>query len=167
MTRFGRRLRRRQPQPLGSAPLPGGDFKMLMAGKAFLRNYEDVFSQAEDNVLAIVDLRDTVGQSWFGAHFEIDTLDALHQLVTEITITPNGTPNPHPFVAFWAPRHLSLLEVLTDLGFGVPPDWFEAFERPPAPGCIWTILKRGGRGQLMHLDYSNIPALEVPSVNLG
>jgi len=164
MTKFGRRLKRKHPAPAHAHVIGTSDRDMLMAGKSFLDLDDDADSEAQDSVLAIIDLRDTVGQSWFGAHLEVSSLAELRAMVDAIVTAPDGTQNPYPFTVFWAPRSEELLWLLGELGFQVPPDWHEPLRSPPASGRIWTLLKRHGRGLLMQLDFSDIPSLGVPAL---
>lgn len=149
-----------RPQAVGEH-----DALMLAAGKQFLEHQTgNVFKTGEDNVIVIADMRDELGAIWAAAEMGAKTPEQVREFRDMILNTPDGE-NPHPFVAWWAPRSTGVLDFMRDsLGFGVPADWPIMLSEPPAPGAFYTILKRNGRGLLMAVDYDTIPSIGAPAL---
>lgn len=173
---FGRKMRRRNKAPLGTVWVKTDDAMMLAAGKQFLEQQDsNVFEMADEQVLVVIDTRDAIGALWACIHTgrldEAGDDDARgRQIVADFVETttraPDGKPNPHPYVAFWQPRTTGLLDWLKEEGFGVPADWYPAFEAAPQHGNVWTLLKRNSAGILMSVDYSQIESLGAGAVKL-
>ncbi|HEX4334323.1 MAG TPA: hypothetical protein VH062_00335 [Polyangiaceae bacterium] len=151
------------------------DAIMLMAARQFLDGEANVFKLAEENVLVVVDLRDAVGAVWACMHLGLlddaddddDLARAIIRTFVESVLSYEGNVNPHPFVAFWAPRGDGLLDWLRSQGSGVPPDWYPTIESAPQAGNVHTILKRNGAGVMMSVDYAHIVSLVAPAATGG
>jgi hypothetical protein len=162
--KFGRKLRKRSQVPLETKAVAADDYAMLAAGKQFLEEQGNVFELADDNVLVVVDVRDSIGALW--ACIESGELEAAGdddelgcQIVANFAAgitSHDGKPNPYPFVPFWVPREPGVLDWLCEMGFGVPQDWRPALSHAPQAGNVWTILKRNSAGLLISVDYTEI-----------
>lgn len=159
-----KRLRKREivVLPGGKGSVTGDDGLMLTCAKQLARGEGTTREMARDDVIVMCDVRDDVGAYW-AASVHGMTVDELRD---SMLATDDGEANPMPFMAFWVPR-AKLIEVLTALSFGVPPDWAPRLAAPPRPNYFYVMLKRRKAGMLVETDFEGLPDLSAPMVAVG
>lgn len=145
--------------------LSSSDEEMLRAGRSAVDQAKNLSDCASDGVLVVVDLNDIVGfqHARFALELSGTPRDSVERILEDLRSPPDAPRGHRGLFAFWAPR-TGLLPVLGELGFAVPPEWLSALAHAPAPGRVWTLLKRGGAGLLLSVEYATIPRSDMRGV---
>jgi hypothetical protein len=155
-----RKLRRNPRSRLvapGKLSVEGDDRMMLSTAKQWVQSNEHASKLIEHSVIVVCDIRDRIGAQIAASSLRL-SLDQLRDIVM---VGPEpGEPNPMPFIAVAVPRH-GLCEMMTRLGFGVPPEWTSTLAQPPHEPNWYVVLKRDGRGLLLEIDLAQVPGLGV------
>ena len=139
----------------GKLSVEGDDRMMLSAAKQWVQSNENTSELIDHSVIMVCDVRDRIGAQIAASSLRL-SVDQLRDIVM---VGPEpGETNPMPFIAVAVPR-LGLCEMMTRLGFGVPPEWAPSLAQPPHEPCWYVVLKRDGRGLLLEIDLAQIPVL--------
>ena len=133
------------------------DREMLSAARALVDQTPSVFEIAVSNVLVVVDTRDAIGAEFLVSTYQVSgmTRVAADSLVDAMLRESERSKGVHlPLAAFWV--HVdALFAVMTAWDAPLPPE-ADQIRSPPAPGFVWTFLRRDSGSVLASIDFATL-----------